>query len=140
MDNSVQGMVSLAKNKSGEALEQVIKTTLLHPDIFAFGELLALPNIQSVSLIFDLKFCLWRIINQICLCRLSTISRTRRARLYHCLHMEILKSTNRQKAPFCPSKTPKCTKNCNSSQFLKSVKRTVNCHMVIWDKSLEVSF
>ena len=52
MENSVQGMVSLAKNKSGEALEQVIKTTLLHPDIFTFGELIALPNIQSVSRIF----------------------------------------------------------------------------------------
>ena len=45
----IESLLILAKGKSGAAVEMVIDRALSQPNIFVFGEFLALPNVKDVS-------------------------------------------------------------------------------------------
>ena len=45
----IESLLILAKGKSGSAVEMVVDRALSQPQIFVFGEFLALQNIKAVS-------------------------------------------------------------------------------------------
>ena len=54
----IEKILILAEGKSAAALEMIIDRALSQPQIFVFGEFLALPNIKEVSLFLFLTFLL----------------------------------------------------------------------------------
>ena len=49
----IESLLILAKGKKGAAVEMVIDRALSQPNIFVFGEFLALPNVKEVSYQFS---------------------------------------------------------------------------------------
>ena len=45
----IEGMLIMAKDKTGRALEDIIDRVLTQPQIFVFGEFLDLPNVQQLG-------------------------------------------------------------------------------------------